>query len=245
MKTKFYFLAAALILFGTPKMFACDDSTKCIHITTAGSYHYWAGLDIGVNGYMNKTYAIETPSGYDFLELDYARSRSFAWNIAQFNVPLYKNHIQLVTGIGLEWNSYSLRRNVTLDANSNTVSATAENFDFSKNKLKSTWLNAPLLIEFNTNNKDDARSFHFAGGVTLGYNVFRNRLKQEYNLDGQDHERKLKDDFNINPFRYSLTARVGYGNCSLFANYALNTLFKEGKGPSVYPFSAGVSLSFN
>jgi hypothetical protein len=40
--------------------------------------------------------------------LDYARSRSIAWNMGQYNVKLVKNYVQLVTGLGLEWNTYSL-----------------------------------------------------------------------------------------------------------------------------------------
>ncbi len=226
----------------TASGWACDDSTKTWK-SNNGTHKYWTGLDVGVNGFMSSGYDISTPENYPFLELDYARSRSIAWNMGQYNVKLVKNYVQLVTGLGLEWNTYSLRNNVTLLTDAPTVSAVNENVNFSKNKFRTIWVNAPLLLEFNTS-KDEDKSFHVAGGVTFGYNMFRNRLKQEFSANGDNVKRKLKDDFNVNPFRYSLTARVGYGDFTLFANYALTELFKSGRGPEVYPFSAGININF-
>ncbi len=243
MKTKFYTLLAAVML-SAPAFAFCGDSTSHeLRVDLDSKFKYWQGLDIGVNGYFDGSGSIATPAGYGFLELDYARSRSIGWNIAQHNFHLYKNYINLVTGIGLEWNSYALRRNVSLATDADTVSGFEENFNFSKNKLKSTWVTAPLMIEFNTS-KNDERSIHIGFGASISYNIFRNRLKQEFDVNGDEQKRKTKDDFNINPFRYSLTARAGYGHFSVFANYGLSTLFKENRGPKVYPFSAGISFSF-
>lgn len=242
MKTRLYSLFAGL-LFSATAAVACNDSTGFTINTSQDGFHYWEGLDIGVNGYFNTRNNLETPAGYSFLELDYARSHSFAWNIAQYNVHLYKNYINLVTGIGIEWNSYALRNNVSLIPDTNVVAGVLEPGDFSKNKFKTTWLNAPLMLEFNTSKNAD-RSFHVGAGVTFGYNIFRNRLKQEYEINGNVQKRKTKDDFNVEPFRYSATVRVGYGDFTLFANYGLSELFKSGRGPEVHPFSAGVSVSF-
>jgi hypothetical protein len=239
MKTKFYSLLAGLLLSAAPAM-ACHDSLS-VSIGKDQGFHFWEGLDIGVNGYMNVKNSIATPETFPFLELDYARSRSFSWNIAQHNFHLYKNYINLVTGAGIEWNSYALKQNVSLATDINMITGVNEQMDFTKNKLKSTWVKAPLMLEFNTN-KDEDRSFHIAAGAEIGYNVFRNRLKQEYMYNGDEQRRKTKDDFNINPFRYSLVARVGFGKYTLFANYGMSELFKSGQGPKVYPFSAGINI---
>ncbi|MCX6312090.1 MAG: outer membrane beta-barrel protein [Bacteroidetes bacterium] len=239
MKTPFYFLCTALLLASAPVL-ACGDSTSC-KIPHDDSFKFWEGLDIGVNGYYNSQNSLSTPEGNNFLELDYARSRSFAWNMGQYNFHLYKNYVNLVTGFGIEVNSYALRNNVSLVPNSNQISGISENVDFTKNKLKSTWLNAPLMLEFNTS-KNENHSFHIGVGAEFGYNVFQNRLKQEYSINGDEQKRKTKDDFNINPFRYSLTARVGYGKYTVFANYGMTSLFKANQGPKVYPFSAGISI---
>jgi hypothetical protein len=239
MKTKFYSLLAGLFLSAAPAM-ACHDSLS-VSIGKDQGFHFWEGLDIGVNGYMNVKNSIATPETFPFLELDYARSRSFSWNIAQHNFHLYKNYINLVTGAGIEWNSYALKQNVSLATDMNMITGVNEQMDFTKNKLKSTWVKAPLMLEFNTS-KDEDRAFHIAAGAEIGYNVFRNRLKQEYMYNGDEQKRKTKDDFNINPFRYSLVARVGFGKYTVFANYGMSELFKSGQGPKVYPFSAGINI---
>jgi len=237
---KILYTFAAFALF-TPSAFAfCDDSLR--FEKPKDQFKYWEGLDIGVNGYMTPANSLTVQAGYPFLELDYARSRSIAWNIGQYNVHIVKNYVQLVTGIGLEWNSYAFRNNWSLDADSPLVTATEDNIDYSKNKLKTTWVNVPLLLEFNTS-KNEEKSFHIAAGITGGYNIFRNRLKQEYSIDGTDSERKLKDDFNVNPFRYAATARVGIGKYSVYANYSLSEFFKENRGPALHPFSIGFTIN--
>ncbi|MBI3509158.1 MAG: outer membrane beta-barrel protein [Bacteroidetes bacterium] len=205
MKTKLLSLLAASALSSSVAL-ACNDSLR-INCGIDQGFHYWEGLDIGVNGYFNNNSSIETPGGYDFLDLDYARSHSIAWNMMQYNIHLYKNHVNLVTGFGLEWNTYSFRQNISLSTNSNSVSATYENIDFDKNKLRTTWLDAPLLLEFNTG-KDEDNSFHLAVGGTFGYNIFRNKMIQEYNVNGNEQDRKTKDDYNINPFRYGVTKNL-------------------------------------
>ncbi len=248
MKKIFYSIALA---FTSTAAFAGIGDKPCgqvcwedsLNIESRGEFKYWQGLDIGVNGYLTPTNSLQVPIGSPFLELDYSRSHSIAWNMGQYNLKIVKNYVQVVTGIGLEWNSYAFRNNWSLDADSPTVTASETNIDYSKNKLKTTWVNIPVLLEFNTSKEDD-KSFHIAVGVTGGYNIFRNRLKQEYTVDGIESKRKLKDDFNVNPFRYAATARVGYGDFSIFANYQLNEFFKENRGPALYPFSAGISLNF-
>jgi hypothetical protein len=245
----FYTIAALALTITTasarnitaPLSLNCDDSLECRK--SGGDFKYWEGLDFGVNGYLTPANSLVVPSGSPFLELDYARSHSVAWNMGQYNLKIVKNYVQVVTGIGLEWNSYAFRNNWSLEADSPTVTATETNIDYSKNKLRTTWINVPLLLEFNTN-KDEDKSLHIAVGVTGGYNIFRNRLKQEYEIDGIESKRKLKDDFNVNPFRYAATARIGYGDFSIFANYQINELFKENRGPALYPFSAGFGLNF-
>src|SRR6185436_5781274 len=147
MKTKFYSLLTALLLTGAA--FACGDTTKTVSKHDDG-FKFWQGFDIGVNGYLNAQNSMTAPEGYNFLELDYARSHTFAWNMGQFNVHLCHNYINLVTGVGLEWNSYAFRQNISLSTNSNMVTGISESLEFSKNKLRTTFINAPVLIEFNT-----------------------------------------------------------------------------------------------
>jgi hypothetical protein len=47
----------------------------------------------------------------------------------------------------------------------------------------------------------------------------------------------------MNSIRALATMRVGYGNVSLFGTYSLTPVFKEGFGPKLSTWTAGVSIS--
>jgi hypothetical protein len=106
--------------------------------------------------------------------------------------------------------------------------------------LKASYITVPLLLQFNTS-KNHGKSFHFAVGGQVAIKL-GSRSKQVYDVDGDKKRDIYKSDYNLNPFQYGLTARVGYGKVNVFANYNLSEVFKSGKGPELYPFQIGVSL---
>lgn len=207
-------------------------------------FEFWQGIDFGVNGYLTADNKVNLPAGFEFLELNYAKSYFFSWNIFQKNIHIYKNYVNLGTGLGLSWYHYNFRNPYTLTPNVDFQSATYDSLTkYTRNRLGLTYLNVPLFLEFNTNNNDAKNSFHIAGGMEFGYNVFNNVLKQRYEMDGHKVKTKQKDDFNVNPFHYDVIGRIGYGNFTIFGKYSLSTLFEKGKGPAVYPFTAGINIS--
>ncbi|MCX6310289.1 MAG: DUF2807 domain-containing protein [Bacteroidetes bacterium] len=225
----------------------CDDEdkeSKDEKKSDNSDFEFWKGIDFGVNGLLTANNQVELPTGFDFLQLNYSKSYVFSWNMFQKNIHIYKNYVNLGTGIGMTWNHYDFRKSYSLTPNVNYATATFDSLKYSKNRLNMAYLNVPLFLEFNTNNSDAKNSFHFGAGMEFGYNVFNNKLKQKYELDGRNYKRKLNNDFNVNPFRYDVIARVGYGDFTIFGAYSLSTLFEKGKGPVVYPFSAGINFSF-
>ncbi|MEO5645568.1 MAG: DUF2807 domain-containing protein [Bacteroidia bacterium] len=208
-------------------------------------FEFWEGIDFGVNGYLTADNKIELPAGFEFLELNYARSYFFSWNMFQKNIHIYRNNVNLGTGFGLSWYHYNFRNAYTLTPNADYQTATFDStVTYSRNRLGLTYINVPLFLEFNTNNKDAGNSLHIGGGMEFGYNVFNNLLKQKYEVDGHRIKTRQKDDFNINPFRYDVIGRIGYGNFTLFGKYSLSSLFEKGHGPVVYPFTAGINITF-
>ena len=97
------------------------------------------------------------------------------------------------------------------------------------------------MLEFNTSKKPN-RNLHIAVGWEFAYRIYA-VTKQKYDANDKHYNIKQNDDFNLEPFRYSAVARVGYNKLTLFANYGLNRLFKKDKGPQVYPFTIGVTLT--
>lgn len=217
------------------------------HKGGGSSWHeltYWAGLDIGVNGYIMPDGNFTLPRGdeYDFLALNWGNSRTFSINPVEWKIKLYKNYIGITTGLGIEWNNYRLRYldwKMAYNADS-TYGVLDPDKGTNKSKFRLTYINVPLLLEFNTS-KYRKNSFHIAAGVTVGWRI-GGMYKQRYRNESGKHKDKTYGSFNVQPFRANAMVRVGYGGLNLFATYSLNPLFVKGTAPELYQFSAGITI---
>lgn len=210
----------------------------------------WAGLDIGLNYFVDRDGA--APDGDDFMALDIAKSRFFSINFLELKYEFGTPHFGLLTGAGLEFTSYKFDNNITLDFNSDSTYALTtapdssgaftyfERDGLSKNKLRQIGLRVPLLLEFNTS-KIRKRSFHMAFGF-IGTLYFDNMYKQKFSSDGERTKVRSKGDFNLSPYRVAATVRFGYGGLNLFAEVGLTELFENNKGPELYPVNLGITL---
>lgn len=208
---------------------------------------HWAGIDLGFNGYFSDGTSTDLPDGYDFLELNSGKSVSIGVNVWKFDIPIYRRYIMLTTGIGLTLNNYRFRSDKTLIADTNMVVAgfdykdNGEVIGYNKNKLAVNYVTAPVLLQFNTHSKLK-KSFHFAVGMLFSYK-YNSHLKLVYDENGDKQKTKRRDEFNIEPFRYDATIRIGYRNYTLFGTYAMSELFKDSHGPTLHPFTAGIQLA--
>lgn len=201
----------------------------------------WPGIELGVNGYMDADGSTTLPPGLDYLELDYGKSISFSINFFDARKKFFSRHLFLFTGLGITWNNYRFNNNITLSPTSSTVLATVDTISYTKNKLATSYLVAPAMVEVFFGNRR-YRSFHISGGMMLGYKL-GSHTKQKYESDGKTVKTKVRDDFNLNPFRASVRVSAGYGRINIFAEQALTTFFKKDKGPILYPFTAGIGIS--
>jgi hypothetical protein len=205
-------------------------------------FHHWSGFGIGVNGWLSNG-SVSMPKSQEYMRLNYGKSLSFQLNPFEKDIHLYKNYINLVIGLGFEWHQYEFSNKTTLNPDSSYtygVIDSTNTFSYQKNRFKSTFINVPLLLEFNTN-KDPEKAFHLALGVIGGYKL-GSRTRQIVEQNNKEIKFIKKDDYNLNPFRVNAHASVGYRGVTLFADYALTTLFENGKGPELYPFTIGVKL---
>ena len=227
--------------------------------------NHWAGIDLGINGFVNSSGsfdlkndpALETTDPKkvtQFMELDYAKSWKLGVNFWEHFFKLKEHHVGLVTGLGLEYNNYELRNNVRLIADggsfvNNTLTPFNEEYtwgivdttlSYSKNRFKTFYITAPFLFEINTGQHKN-KSFHVSTGAILGYK-FKTKMKYKYEENGDTQKYKDTQNFNTNPFKVDLTARVGYGWFTAFATYSLTPLFENNRGPELHAFSVGMAL---
>jgi len=219
-----------------------DDESSSKVKNSEDDFHHWGGFAMGVNGWLSNG-ATSMPKGQEYMALNYGKSLNFQLNPFEKNFHIYKNYVNLVTGLGFEWNQYQFSNRTKLNPDSSYTFGTIDStnaFQYKKNRLKTTFVNVPLLLEFNTSSNPN-KAFHLAFGVIGGYKL-GSRTRQVLEQKGNDIKVIRKDDYNINPFRVNAHASLGYKNFTVFADYALTPLFENGKGPELYPFTVGVKL---
>lgn len=203
---------------------------------------HWGGFEMGFNGYLNPDYQMKVPAGYEFLKLKEEKSAMVNINIAELNLITFGPHLGLFTGVGFQFNNYRFANNVELNTDSTVIGGNYQkdvDKDYIKSKLVINYLTAPLILEFTTQGKHE---FHIGAGAQFSWKIGKHsKIVYEEGTDKQ----KVKDhsNFYLNPYKIQLTGRIGWGWINLFATYSLNTMFKEGKGPEIYPFTAGVTLA--
>ncbi len=204
----------------------------------------WAGIFIGVNGFTQADYSNYSGESNGFMDLDLIRSNVVDLNLLQFSKGLQNNRntIGLVTGVGLEIQSFHFDNAIQLSKGSGKIEPIAMTYDDNiKSKLTSIYMNVPLLAEFQLPVKNYANRFYFSTGIVLGSRL-SSQTKIKYKEDGQKQKLKIPGDFYMHKFRYSATVRMGYRWLNLFAAYDLRPIFKKDKGPELYPYSVGIAL---
>jgi len=250
-------------LFGY-KLIVVDDSVNVEKIDKKRRNH-WAGIDLGINGFANASGSLNLNNNPDlinsnpkkatqFMELNYAKSWTVSINFFEYFLKIKEHHFGVVTGLGLEWDNYELKHNVYLNAKGGnhiysnvnefnkdyTWGEVDTNFTYTKNRFKTFFINAPLMLEYNSGDHKN-KSFHISSGAIFGMNL-QTKTKYKYNNNGNDKKTKDKQSFNTSPFRVSLTTRIGYGWFNVFATYSLTSLFENNRGPELYPFTVGITL---
>jgi len=215
-----------------------DDTAQCCE----GGLSSTVMFDIGMNGYLTGDNSMALPTNQQLMELNYSRSRTFGMSLMLTNADIIKDRVYVMPGIGFNWNNYHFKNEqLQITTGSDTTMFYVDsNQIYDKFKLRSTYVQVPLLVGLQLGNPDNTPiniQFGVIGGFKIG-----SKIKQRYYIDNTEYEDKVRDDFNINPFKFSATARIGIGDFGLFANMSLTTLFERNKAPELYPFSMGVTF---
>jgi hypothetical protein len=205
---------------------------------------HWEGFEIGLNNFLNSNNSMSLNPSDAYMDLNTGRSWNFNLNFMQYGFGIVSDKIGLVTGLGAEWNNYHFDNNNSIDKVSGVIQERIldpiQYPDIQKTRLQTTYLRAPLLLEFQI--PAGKKRIYFSAGPVAGVKLFSN-TKVVYKENGDKQRDKRKDDFNISSLRYGFTARAGYRGLKLFANYYMTPLFEVNKGPELYPFSVGLTLA--
>ena len=209
----------------------------------------WSGFSIGLSNLVNKNFSFSRDVTDQYMDLNTGKSWNMNINFAQYSINFIGDKFGLVTGLGLEWNYYRFDGDNSIQQNATTgviepidLAVTQPNWNIEKSKLSTTYATLPILLELHSsssNSKGLVFSAGAIGGIKLGSNT-----KVIYKENGDKNKDKTKDDFNLSPFRYGVTARIGVGDWLVYGTYYFTPLFEKNKGPELYPISIGIALSF-
>ena len=84
-------------------------------------------------------------------------------------------------------------------------------------------------------------AFRIGLGGYAGYRL-GSYTKYKFEVDHDDKKDRKRDSYYLNNLRYGVRMQVGYKGLDLFAQYDLNELFTENKGPQLNAFSFGIII---
>ncbi|MCB9188439.1 MAG: PorT family protein [Flavobacteriales bacterium] len=108
-----------------------------------------------------------------------------------------------------------------------------------KNKISLNYVEIPFELRIRTMNHSieerNVANFRF-------YLGFKGGVLVNSHTKYRDEESKVKvyDIDNLLLYRYGPTLRIGFKKLSFHAFYSMTSIFEEGKGPELYPFSVGL-----
>jgi len=199
---------------------------------------HFEGIEFGFNAFDKPDYSMYNAVDKDFMSLNQGKSMEIDLNFYELNIGLIKNYVGLVSGMGLSFNNYRFENPYTLKKAGDMTEPVFLTYDnLSKTKLAVTYLNVPLLLEFQIPVNQNEGRLYINAGIVGGVKIGSHTKVKHGDTKDKDHS-----SFNLNSFNYAATARIGYKDIGLFAKYSLTSLFESGKGPELTPFTVGISF---
>lgn len=155
--------------------------------------------------------------------------------------------IGIGAGIGSDHISFT-KTNLGIKENTSSIHFTnvPDTNHFKKTKLATVYFEAPVELRFSAN-PETGKGIKAALGIKVGtlLNAHTRNTKLEDKRGNLLNDYVMKESSKqfFNKTRISGMARLGYGHFTLYGSYQFTTLFKDGSGPEVRPFSIGLTLS--
>jgi hypothetical protein len=226
---------------------------------------HWAGVEIGINGYATPDFNMNFPPSEQYMNMNTARSIVVNLNIFELNLNLVKKHFGLTSGLGFQLNNYYFTGSYMLIPDSSSLVAyqvvdqNGTPANLKVNKLFVSWLNLPVLFEYQTNSYRKINSFHVGIGVVGGVRIssYTKQTYTDYNMNYylvdqsgnrvatfylDDAKTRKHDSYHLSPFKLDATLRIGWSHLNLWGTYALTPMFQKNQGPELYTWNVGLTL---
>ena len=163
-------------------------------------------------------------------DLNFTQSVQINLSIASAYLPFTRDNSVGMSGrIISSWTNYCFN-DFTIGRDGNSVAILPVPENTKKSKLTTFAIRVPVELMFCIDNNFFVTAGAYGGLVTGAHTKYK---------FGKD--KKVKDDFSVNPFEAGLTVRAGYGNWYAYCNYSLTDLFKTTTQPGVRSLTFGLA----
>jgi len=191
-------------------------------------------LQFGYNNWLTKPDSVKT------------KTFGFVFNgFVCYDFPIKKTKLSFATGIGVNVSVVYL--DLQQLYSNDTVSGAPAIFkpdtaNFKRYKVVTSYIQAPFELRYYSNTVNRNNGFKAAIGMQVG-TLLGAHTKAVTSIDGTNVKYKEDTKRFISPWNFAATARIGWGNFSLFASYNLTNVFKVNDGPPITPASAGLCIT--
>jgi len=163
-----------------------------------------------------------------------------------FLVNLMYNHrigdggVSMAIGIGTSFHKlFSNSFIPDIKADSISFEPIGDSINYKRSILQTSYFDIPFEIRYRSKG-----GFRMAFGFKVGF-LYDSKVKyvgERLTDDGVEVKWKSKGVKQLETVQYGPTIRFGYKWVNVFGYFALSKLFKEDRGPQVYPISVGIAV---
>jgi hypothetical protein len=158
------------------------------------------------------------------------------------DLPMQKEHISFSPGIGIGTSHVFLDSMILPLTRYGATYATTQfipDTSYRRYKFSVAYLEAPLEFRYYANPVNRNRGFKFSIGAKVGALV---KASNKALVVKGSKEKESNRRYN-ETWRIAATARIGYGNFSVYGNYQITEVFKAGNVQGIRPYTIGFCLS--
>lgn len=207
--------------------------------------HGYLTLSAGMNNYLengkfpndsNEQYAVNA-----FRSWSYVVGGGMRWYMS--------SSFSLDLDVDVSWYNFKFRdesTRISTDNDEISFSADTADYKYTLSKIRVPYVNASIIPMFHFGSAEgglNRKMFRVGAGFYGGYRI-GGRVHYEFESNNTSSVYKASGDYYLNSYRYGVTALFGVKELNVFASYDLNTLFAEGKGPELNPFTFGINWKF-
>jgi hypothetical protein len=163
-----------------------------------------------------------------------------------YDFPIKKSKLSFAAGLGISTTTVYMDNQLLSVSDTGTRGADAtfvtDTADYKRYKFNTAYLQAPFELRYFSNPYNRNKGFKAAIGLQVG-TLLSGHTKGLRSVEGTNIKDKVGTKRYLSPWNFAATARVGYGNFTVFASYNITNVFKDNAGPALTPMTLGICLT--